>query len=249
MPKRMGEALKQIVGEGTDEKGEERKRPVSVLMNPNRLRIFQFLCNFPCSHQKRITSGLELSNPTVKWHIQKLILSGYVKGKVVSGRTVYYPAEMVSGDKAIEAFYWMGDRDVNLLFRAVLERQGSTIEDLTAALDGGRSKVRAGLATLERLGMVVPVIDGRFKRYFPTDEVSSIESQNRKRLRQFRRFLMKKLESDRLNPEVHMSRSREAEIQIRIGRTRSYLLIPPEPLTNVIASFGESDESGEEIED
>lgn len=249
MPKRMGEALKRIVGEGADEKGEKKRRPVSVLMNPNRLRIFQFLCNFPCSHQKRIASGLELSNPTVRWHIQKLILSGYVKGKVVSGRTIYYPAEMISGDRAIEAFYWMGDRDVNLLFRAVLERQGSTIEDLTAALDGGRSKARSGLATLERLGMIVPVVDGRFKRYFPTDEVSSIESQNRKRLRQFKRFLMKKLEGDRLSPEVHMSRSREAEIHVMIGGRRTSLKIPPEPLTSVITSFGETDETGEEIED
>ena len=46
-----------------------------------------------------------------------------------------------------------------------------------------------------------------------------------------------------------MSRSREAEIHIMIGKTRTSLKIPPEPLTSVIASLGESDESGEEIED
>lgn len=235
----MGEALKQIVGEGAEELAEEKKRPQSVLMNPNRQRIFQFLCDFPCSHQKRIAGGLELSNPTVRWHLQKLIRSGYVKSKMMRGRLVYYPAEMISGDKAIEAFYWMGNKDVNLLFRSVLERQGSTIEDLTNTLGRGKSKIRADLATLERLGMIVPVIDGRYKRYFPTDEVSSIESKNRKRLRQFKRFLMKKLESDRLNPEIHMSKSREAEIQIRIGKKRSYLMIPSEPLTNVIASVSE----------
>ncbi|MFQ5911161.1 MAG: winged helix-turn-helix transcriptional regulator [Thermoplasmata archaeon] len=239
MPKKMGEALKQIVGEGVEERTEERKRPVSVLMNPNRQKIFQFLCDFPCSHQKRIASGLSLSNPTVRWHLEKLIRSGYVKSKEVSGKIVYYPTEMISGDKAIEVFYWMGNKNVNHIFRTVLERQGSTIENLTDALGGGRSKVRAGLATLERLGMIVPVIDGRYKRYFPTDEVSNVESRNRKRLRQFRRFLMKKLESDRLNPEIHMSRSREAEIQIKIGRTRGYLMIPPEPLANVIASVSE----------
>jgi predicted transcriptional regulator len=249
MPKKMGEALKEIVGEGTDEEGETKRRPVSVLMNPNRQRIFQFLCNFPCSHQKRIATRLELSNPTVRWHLQKLVRSGYVKGKVVRGRTIFYPAEMVSGNRAIEAFYWMGNRGVNLIFRTVLENQGCTIQDLTEAMDGGRSKIRSGLATLEKLGMIVPVVDGRFKRYFPTDEVSTIESENRKRLRQFKRFLMKKLVSDRLNPEVHMSRSREAEIQIRIGKTRTNLTIPPEPLTNVITSFGEADETGEEIED
>ncbi|MFQ6107802.1 MAG: winged helix-turn-helix transcriptional regulator [Thermoplasmata archaeon] len=236
MPKRMGGALKRIVGEGAGEREEEKKRPVSVLMNRNRQRIFQFLCNFPCSHQKRIAASLELSNPTVRWHLQKLIQSGYVKSRTVGGRVVYYPAEMISGDRAIEVFYWMGNRKVNILFRTLLERQGSTIEDLAETLGGGRSRIRLGLATLERLGMIVPVIDGRYKRYFPTDEVTSIESSNRKRLRQFKRFLMKKLENDRLNPEIHMSRSREAEIQIKIGKTRSQLVIPPEPLANVIAS-------------
>jgi predicted transcriptional regulator len=249
MPKKMGEALKEVVGEVTDAATETKRRPVSVLMNPNRQRIFQFLCSYPCSHQKRIASRLELSNPTVRWHLQKLIRSGYVKDKVVAGRSIYYPAEMISGDKVIEAFYWMGNRDVNLIFRTVLEHQGCTIQDLMDALDGGRSKIRSALATLEKLGMIVHVIDGRFKRYFPTDKVSAIEGENRKRLRQFKRFLMKKLESDRLNPEVHMSSTREAEIQIRIGRTRSNLAIPPEPLTNVITSFGEADERGEEIED
>jgi hypothetical protein len=97
--------------------------------------------------------------------------------------------------------------------------------------------------------MIVPVIDGRFKRYFPTDSVAAIENESIKRLRQFKRFLMKKLEGDRLNPEVHMSRTREAEIQIRIGKTRSTIAVPPEPLTNVIASFGEPDENGKEVED
>lgn len=235
----MGEALKRVVGEGAEERDKERRRPVSVLMNPNRQRIFQFLCTFPCSHQKRIAGGLELSNPTVRWHLEKLMRGGYVMSTEVSGRVVYYPSEMIAGDRAIATFFWMGDREVNSLFRAVLENQGATIEELAETMEGGRSKVRSALTTLERLGLIVPVVDGRFKRYFPTDEVSNIESENVKRLRQFKRFLMKKLEEDRLNPEVRMSRTREAEIQIRIGRTRSFLYIPPEPLTNVIVSVGE----------
>lgn len=236
MSRKMGEALKEVVGEGLSEREEERKRPESVLMNRNRQKIFQFLCNFPCSHQKRIAGRLGLSDPTVRWHLQKLVRSGYLDSRTVKGKSVYYPAEMIANDGAIETFFWMGNRDNSLLFLAILEHRGLTIEDLSERLKKGRSMIRSGLVNLEKLGLIVPITDGRFKRYFPTDAVATIDSRNKKRLRQFKKFLMRKLESDRLNPEIHMSSSREAEIQIKIGKTRTFLMIPPEPLATVIAS-------------
>ncbi len=239
MPKKMGEALREVVGEGVSERREEKKRPESVLMNPNRQKIFQFLCNFPCSHQKRIANRLGLSDPTVRWHLQKLVRSGYVDRRMVKGKAVYYPAEMIANDGTIETFFWMGNRDNSLLFLTILTHQGSTIDELSERLERGRSTIRSNLSNLEKLGLIVPLVDGRFKRYFPTDAVMAIDSKNKKRLRQFKKFLMRKLESDRLNPEVHISRSREAEIQIKIGKTRTYLMIPPEPLATVIASAGE----------
>lgn len=233
MPRKMGEALKAIVGEGTDKKAEEKKGPVSVLMNENRLRIFQFLCLFPCSYQRRISEGLNLSYPTVAWHLQKLREAGYVQEKVLGGRRVYVPPGMVCED-ALQVLALLNKPGYSALFLIAAKEPGLSAGDISSSVHLGKENCRNRLRELEKVRLISSITDGKYRRYFPTDKLEELSKKNRKSLRQFKKMLRKMLEQDRLSPQVTLSRSREAEISFRIGRRSRRLFIPADPFSSIL---------------
>ncbi|MFQ6060623.1 MAG: winged helix-turn-helix transcriptional regulator [Thermoplasmata archaeon] len=237
MPRRMGEALKSVVGQGYGE-GEERKgRPESVLMNPNRQRIFQFLIFHPCSRMRKVAEELRMSPPTVKWHLDKLKAGGYVDSALVSNRKVFYPKRMVTGGEAVKILEVVNRDRIGLTFLAIVENQGSTQADVARALGVSTQSARSYIATLEDVGLVTTIVDGKHRRYFPTEKLKRMEKSMRKRVRSFRNFLVKKLKDDRLNPSIDLSRRREAEITISVSKKKGKIRIPDEPFTSSILSM------------
>lgn len=237
MPKKMGEALKAVVGEGYDEEEAKKGRVESVLMNPNREQIFQFLIFHPCSHMRKVANGLRMSPPTVKWHLEKLKAGGYVKSALVKNKKVFYPKRMVAEGEAVSLLEAVNRDRIGLTFLTILENQGTSQSEIAESLGMSTQSVRGYIATLEGVGLITTIIDGKHKRYFPSDKLKKMEKSMRKRIRTFRRFLLKKLEEDRLNPSIDLSRRREAEITIRVSRRKSKIKIPEEPFTSSVISM------------
>jgi predicted transcriptional regulator len=237
MPKKMGEALKSVVGVGVGEEEEKKGKAESVLMNPNRQQIFQFLIFHPCSHMRKVAGELRMSPPTVKWHLDKLQSGGYVESTLISNRKVFYPKRMLTEGETVLVLEAVNRDRIGLTFLAIVENQGATQSDISETLGISTQSVRAYIATLDRVGLITTIVDGRHKRYFPSDKLKRMEKSMRKRIRNFRKFLMKKLKDDRLNPKIDLSRRRESEITIRVSKKKSKIKIPDEPFTSSIVSI------------
>jgi DNA-binding MarR family transcriptional regulator len=237
MPKKLGEALKSVVGEGYGEGEEKKGRAESVLMNPNRQQIYQFLIFHPCSSVRKVAGELKISPPTVKWHLDKLVGGGYVSSSLVSNKKVFYPTMMVSEGDMVDILEAVNRDRIGLTFLSIIENQGMTQRDIAKVLGTSTQSVRSYISTLERLDLITTIVDGRHRRYFPSDKLKRLEKTMRKRIRNFRRFLLKKLEEDRLNPSIDLSIRREAEITIRISKRRESIKIPEEPFTSSVISL------------
>lgn len=237
MPKKLGEALKSVVGEGYGEGEEKKGKAESVLMNPNRQQIFQFLIFHPCSNVRKVASELKMSPPTVKWHLDKLVDGGYVSSSLVSNKKIFYPTMMVSEGEMVDILEAVNRDRIGLTFLSIVENQGSTQRDIAKFLGTSTQSVRNYISTLEGLGLITTIVDGRHRRYFPSDKLKNMEKSMRKRIRNFRRFLLKKLTEDKLNPSVDLSRRREAEITIRVSKRKENIKIPEEPFTSSVISL------------
>ena len=237
MPKKLGEALKSVVGEGYGEGEEKKGKQESVLMNTNRQLIFQFLIFHPCCNMRKVANELKMSPPTVKWHLDKLSDGGYVSSSMVLNKKVYYPTMMIPEGDMVEIMEAVNRDKVGMTFLSIVENQGSTQGEIAKAMGVSTQSVRGYISLLERLGLIVTIVDGRHRRYFPSGKLKNMEKTMRKRIRNFRKFLLKKLGEDRLNPSIDLSGRREAEIIIRVSRKKGSFKIPEEPFTSSVVSL------------
>ncbi|MCK5291954.1 MAG: hypothetical protein KAR39_08060 [Thermoplasmata archaeon] len=237
MPKKLGEALKSVVGEGYGEGEEKKGKQESVLMNTNRQLIFQFLIFHPCCNMRKVASELKMSPPTVKWHLDKLSHGGYVSSSVVLNKKVYYPTMMISEGDMVDIMEAVNRDKVGMTFLSIVENQGSTQGDIAKEMGVSTQSVRGYTSLLERLGLITTIVDGRHRRYFPSSKLKHMETAMRKRIRNFRKFLLKRFAEDRLNPSIDLSGRRETQITIRVSRKKGVFKIPEEPFTSSVVSL------------
>lgn len=237
MPKKLGEALKSVVGEGYGGGEEKKGKQESVLMNTNRQLIYQFLIFHPCCNMRKVASELKMSPPTVKWHLDKLADGGYVSSSMVLNKKVYYPTMMIPEGDMVAILEAVNRDKVGLTFLSIVENQGSTQGEIAKGMGVSTQSVRGYISLLERLGLITTIVDGRHRRYFPSGKLKNMEKAMRKRIRNFRKFLLKKLAEDRLNPSIDLSGRRETQITIRVSRKKGVFKIPEEPFTSSVVSL------------
>jgi len=237
MRRRMGEALKDVVAEGVEEDVEQarRREAESVLMNERRQQIFCYLCVKPCSHLRQISSDLEISVSTTRWHLDRLVSGGYVSQKKKRNRIHFYPSGMVTGESELTALVTLNDQDVGNVFLAILETNGMTQQEISSKLGITPAASRRALDELLELGLILKVKDGKWRRYFPTDRLQELATDARKGVKRFKKLLLKRLKKDLLSPRIELSRRRETEIVVDVGGRKGSIIIPPDPFAELLA--------------
>lgn len=228
--KSMGKALKDVVdiSPGKTAEERERRRMESVLMNRNRRRIMQYLLKHPCCKSGDIAEGLSMSTTTVKWHLRKLREKGFVEERIVYKKPVFYLVKMIADREIISAISLVQSGFGNRLMAVLIENPGLAQGDISNLTGKSDQTCRQYLGLLETHGLVEVVVDGRHRRYYPTERISAIRKASRKRMRSFRTYLLKRLEEERLEPEIHLTTTRAAEILVKIGRERDVFRVPDE---------------------
>ena len=221
MPK-LGEALKALVSENL--RAEEGTATQSVLMNRNRRRVFEFVAWHPCATASEVAQALAVSDPTAAWHLAKLAEAEYVQEARRGRRRVFHATALGLTEPEVEGFAALGEPGASRTLRHVLATPGLTAGELAAKAK--RPSARRPLHALLAAGLVVTVQDGRYRRYYPGAVVSAIERAAPRRLRDFRRRLLRKLQRDRLAPEVRLAPDDVAEIDVRFGEERATLRLP-----------------------
>lgn len=230
-------ALKEVVGE-TVELDEKRGRIRSALMNKNRLAIFKFLCTVPGGSANSISEHLGISLSTVKWHIEILKMEKYVVEISVGNRIAHFP-NGIADQRYMEVLSVLNEGLPMMAFWTLLKNQGLTQKGLLDRLHVRVQPLRLAIKKLISLNLILSVIDGRFRRYYPTDEIYVLVSRNRRRMRQFKTNLLKKLEDELLNPRIHISKSGERLVEITVDSRKEQIYIPSDLSTSVLLHCAE----------
>jgi len=224
--RRLGQALRQVVGTPAPQEGGEQ-HSYSALMNPRRRKVFEELCLRPCLTASQVAFGQKTSLQTARWHLEKLVQSGYLRVLPVRNKLVYSPAELVR-EELVPLFVLLNEEKTYLSLRLVWRNPGLTLRELAQRAKMEAGVLRMRLRNLDRRRLVSIVVDGKFRRYFPQDAILTLNGSTRKEVRRFRRLLLMRLKADRLQPRIHLTRTRESQVEIQIGSLREVLRLPSE---------------------
>jgi len=226
MPKRMGRALLAALHrEGTPPPGP--KAP--VLGNPQRRRVFQFLCLHPSATIAEVAKALGLSPATVRFHAQRLVQAEYL---VPTGSS-FVPAGLVGPDD-VPIFRALASASSRRALAAAYAGAGLAVGELAGAAGMSRQGIADLLDTFERLHLVSRVADGRHVRVYPTRTLEEKQERHRARAAQFCDDLLQRLEAGGQAPEV--LRRTPTELQVRLGRgsSKTTLQLSIEPFSSLL---------------
>lgn len=225
MAEKIGDALKKAIArERVIEDVKEKKGEESLLMNPTRLEIFQFLCKNPCSKLRVIAKELELAVPTADWHLRKMTEKGLITGKKVGKNKVFYPAEMID-PQDVEVLTLLSGDKAKIICSEIAANPGITQSELGKRLGMYQQEIGWYTSKLTEKGVLSKVIDGRFRRFYITEDLANVLRSNRKRRNHFKKTLLKALRSDGAKPEIMRSRGDSLIIQIGVGKEKTLLKV------------------------
>lgn len=233
MPEGVGKAFEKMIGRKEPEEKEER-RGISLLMNPMRRRLFEYLCIHPCSHLSDISNALKVSPNTTKWHLDKLREGRIVVSKISGRRMVYYPAGLVS-QESLGIFELLSEGRMRELYVHLVDNPGSTQSNLAKSLKVSNQTITRATQKLEKLGLASKIQDGIYTRFFPTDFLMRKRDENFSRQKTFQKNILKRLDSEGLKPRVVRRESVSLILEIRLGTDKAILNVSTDPFTTVLA--------------
>lgn len=229
----VGIAMKSALGQNIPVSLEKRKGFVSLFMNHQRRKLFNYLCNYPCSNMRMISRDMGIGLPSARWHLDHLKDMGFVERKEIGKFKIFYPGRFIEKD-FVETYALLNKEQARSIFKRVLAKGGITHQNL--ANDVGLSPQNLGgwVKKFEKLGLITPVKDGRINRYFPTVLVSEMEKMERSHRNGFKRFILNKLHQDGVNPHVSESSGNRYVLEIKVGGETFYLKLLLTPLRTIL---------------
>jgi DNA-binding MarR family transcriptional regulator len=233
MVRKLGKAMAEAIGQG--EKEITAVSGKSLLMNPLRSSIFQFITRNPCSNLTNIVRSLGINASTGKWHVRILINEGYITSTDIGSSTIYYPMNMLEQED-IALLHSLNRPHVKALFEFVVGHPGLNQGELAKEIAMSKNSVHGNLQRLLDLCLISEIRDGRYKRYFPTSLVKEKQDLYYERAKFYTDELLIKLKRDRLSPKLDVSSGGEIRLHIKSGSDSQTLNIAVNPFVGLFKS-------------
>ncbi|UCG70369.1 MAG: winged helix-turn-helix transcriptional regulator [Thermoplasmata archaeon] len=231
--KSLAKALRRKMGldEGILREVETKRGELSLLMNPSRRRIFEFICNYPCSHLRAISREVGLSTQSARWHINKLKEGGLISESQDGSKKIYRPLKNIFMPDECSVFCLLSKENTRNTYLAIEAKPKITQSDLCKILGTYQQILSRDLLSLENAGIISYKKIGRKKAYFATEKIRELEEDLDARSKTFERALIDALKGDSLNPKVESSDENILQISLDIDREEKPVLkIPKNPL-------------------
>lgn len=212
----------------------ERKGGVSLLMHETRRKIFQYICQHPCTYLSMISRDLNTSAATASWHLKKLKQNNLIAQKKVGALSIFYPVDMLRNSD-IEVLTLLNYEGMREIFSSIAKSPGITQKEIASLLNVSYRTIMMQANKLENNSIIISVKDGKFKRYYPTNLIKDSEASYRKWQRHFKEHILKILKNDCLTPKVVLSTDKEIIIQITPGRKDAVLKLYTSPYLSLLA--------------
>lgn len=226
----VGKALEEVL---SGEEDEERAGLESVLMSPIRQNLFVFLCKYPGSRLRRISSGNCISQSTASWHLRRLEEASYVTRRRIHNRSIFFPTGLVDIEDS-ELLELLNRETAKDLLLLVLTRPGLSQRELANTLGVSDQSVQRLVRQMEQHNLISRVTDGRFVRFFVSDGLKKAKDRNYEREREFRRDVLRKLENDGLEPRIIRQSSSEFMVEIQRSRFHAVIELSTDPFRTLL---------------
>jgi DNA-binding MarR family transcriptional regulator len=228
MEKKMIKEFNKLISHGDDDQKSKYKiRKKSILMNPSRRSIYEYLCLHPCSLVSTIAKGLNMKESSVRWHLDKLVYQRFVNVQE-NGSTVYFPTRMIDPDH-ISLFRLMAlEKSIDIL-SLIKSKEGVHQNEIGRELDLNIRTVMKYISDLEALGLIRSANDGKYKRFYLTEMMEELWDYYRKNSKHFKDFIVQKARQDGLRPKVMLSSPEHLKLKIDLGTQVKVLTIPMIP--------------------
>jgi predicted transcriptional regulator len=145
----------------------------NVLDNRNRNRIFDYVQRNPGCTPAEITARQNMANGTVKYHVQMLEAQGMIVLRRMGKFTRLFKSASGSDLDKIAATYMRNETSRNLLL-AISDHPGITNSNLAEQFQLDKSSIHWHIERFLADRMIRFEQDGKFKRYFVSDEAKTV---------------------------------------------------------------------------
>lgn len=227
-----GKILKRAIGH--EEKEEIKGRPIKspLFTHPTRQKIFEYLCERPCSHLRQIARDLNIAVPTAEWHLKKFIENDILRVVMMENKHIYYPSNMIDSED-VKIIWNLNNEKSKLIYKTIFNAPGITQKKICEELNLYQQATSFYTAQLEEAGLINSQKEGRYKRYTITKHPKEILRSNQQRRKYFRESVLKILKEEGLSPKVLRVKDWEIRIQINNHGRTSILKINSNPLSGM----------------
>jgi len=225
----VGRALQRALGaEFVLPAVEPREGGTSLLMNPRRQRILEYVWNRPCSHLRGISRDLRIPAQSLRWHLIRLQEGGVLASKRVKGKTVYFaPWAIREGDVPLFASLANGLR--GRIVRYVLQERRTTQSDIFRGLKTYQQAVLPPLGELAGLGLLRTWKENGKRFYEPGDAYARLMQNYAAASGERVDRLLAVLRRDGVSPKVQSRGEHEVIVQVSNGVQKSVLRLRVTP--------------------
>lgn len=228
-------AFKHDIGREKDILDEhwEVQHGKSILMNATRQKIYRYLCEYPCSTLSDIAHDIELSAPSTTWHLKLLVERRLISRGEVGKQQVFYPEEMIDSN-VIPLLTLLANSKIKNIFNEIFESPGIKQKEITESLGMSHQSVNTFTTRLEKEGLITSIRDGKFIRYYPTKKLGQLEINQRKKLKEFRKWVIKAFKFDGVNPKLLRVTDKQLLLQITSGKSIKSIKLSVNPFITII---------------
>lgn len=228
-PDGVGRALQRALGqEFSLPEVEPRDGGTSLLMNPRRQRVFEYVWNHPGSHLRRISRDLRIPPQSLRWHLIRLQDGGILASRVVKGKTVYFTPWAVR-DEDVCLFASLSNGVKARIVRWVGDRRRATQSEIFRGLKTYQQAVLPPLGELADLGLLRTWKENG-KRFYELGEAyarlqANYAAASAERLDR----VLAVMKRDGVTPKVQSRGDHEALVQVSNGVQKSVLRLRLSP--------------------
>ena len=215
---------KMVVDEDILTKIQTRKTGQSLLMNPSRCKIFEYVCNFPCCHLRAISRAMNFSTPTARWHLGKLMEGGFISENMVGVKKIYTPLKDIIKGKECRIMSLLKDEDLRKVYLFIEKSPKSTQKKMCRDLKIYQQRLSRILLSLEKSGLIAHKRIGGKKAYSVTGKVRELKDGLDCKCELFEKALINALESDGVNPKIKGYGVLSLSIELDMGQEQKHVL-------------------------
>jgi predicted transcriptional regulator len=205
----------------------------TILMSPERQRIFRYICRFPCNHLSGIARDLNISFSAVKWHVNILVSNKFLDATKVENRLVYLPQKLIE-QKNIAILNYLHNKLVSEILRLILTQPGVVQNAIYNKLNIPRRTCIEYLKSLKRFGIIRELKDGRYRRYQATDLLFAASKSYKLRVYRTAKSLKTRLAADGLQTGDILWGKDQVQIPIRYGNKKSTFILSLIPMFDIV---------------